>query len=88
MPRLLFKFLGLICLLLCCTAFGFLKANSLKCRLDSLQKIKNGSRFLDEKGGILLLSRVPWKVTSMRYTGRALPKQAAPFLMHGRDDGA
>jgi hypothetical protein len=29
-----------------------------------LQKIKNGSRFLDRKGGILLLSRVPRKVTS------------------------
>jgi hypothetical protein len=49
MPRLLFKFLGLICLLLCCTAFGFLKANSLKCRLDSLQKIKNGLLSLKER---------------------------------------
>ncbi len=49
MPRLLFKFLGLICLLLCCTAFGFLKANSLKCRLDALQKIKNGLLSLKER---------------------------------------
>ena len=49
MPRLLFKFLGLICLLLCCTAFGFLKANSLKYRLDSLQKIKNGLLSLKER---------------------------------------
>ena len=49
MPKLLFKIIGLGFLLLCCTAFGFLKANSLKCRLDSLQKIKNGLLTLKER---------------------------------------
>ncbi len=49
MPKLLFKIIGLGFLLLCCTAFGFLKANSLKCRLDSLQKIKNGFSTLKER---------------------------------------
>ncbi|MBO5210661.1 MAG: stage III sporulation protein AB [Clostridia bacterium] len=49
MPRLLFKFLGLSFLLLCCTAFGFFKANTLKSRLDALEKIKNGLLTLKER---------------------------------------
>lgn len=49
MPRLLFKFLGLLFILLCCTAFGFLKANALKNRLDALQKIKGGLLNLKER---------------------------------------
>ena len=49
MPKLLFKFIGLISLLLCCTALGFLKANSLKLRLDALQKIKGGLLTLKER---------------------------------------
>ncbi len=49
MPKLLFKIIGLSFLLLCCTAFGFLKANSLKCQLDALQKIKSGLLSLKER---------------------------------------
>ncbi len=49
MPRLLFKLLGLAFLLLCCTAFGFLKANALKYRIEALQKIKNGLLTLKER---------------------------------------
>ena len=49
MPKLLFKIIGLGFLVLCCTAFGFLKANTLKNRLDSLKKIKNGLLTLKER---------------------------------------
>lgn len=49
MPRLLFKFWGLAFLLLCCTAFGFLKANALKYRIEALQKIKSGLLNLKER---------------------------------------
>ena len=49
MPKLLFKIIGLSFLLLCCTAFGFLKANTLKCRLEALKIIKNGFLTLKER---------------------------------------
>ena len=49
MPRLLFKIIGLLFLFLCCTALGFLKANALKNRLDSLKKLKNGLLTLKEQ---------------------------------------
>ena len=43
------KVLGLIFIMVVCTAFGFLKALALKSRVDSLQQIKNGILKLKEQ---------------------------------------
>ncbi len=47
--RILLKALGLIFIMMVCTAFGFLKALALKSRVDSLQQIKNGLLKLKEQ---------------------------------------
>ena len=47
--RMLFKAVGLIVILCTCTAAGFLKAVSLKNRLESLKTIKNGLSKLKER---------------------------------------
>ena len=49
MQRLLFKIIGLSFLLLCCTALGLLKSNTLKSRIEALQSIKNGLLTLKER---------------------------------------
>ena len=45
----LFKTLGLLMILIVCTALGFLKALSLKTRLSGLNEIKNGLFLLKER---------------------------------------
>ncbi len=45
----LFKIIGLILILTVCTAAGFLKALSLKTRLDTLCEVKQGLLMLKEK---------------------------------------
>ncbi len=47
--RMLFKAVGLIVILCTCTAAGFLKAVSLKNRLEGLKTIKNGLSKLKER---------------------------------------
>lgn len=47
--RMLFKTVGLLFILAVCTAAGFIKAFSLKSRLDSLNEIKSGLLKLKER---------------------------------------